>query len=76
MQKAVIFSLVLLSGITFFLGLNWGKQVQKIDTPNQVTVYVTRIEITKIVTPTSATTPTPTVRPTIETVNDTPEADL
>lgn len=76
MQKVVIFSLVLLSVVTFFLGLNWGKQVQKIDTPNQVTVYVTKIEITKIVTPTGATTLTPTVKPTVETVNDTPGADL
>lgn len=76
MHKAVIFSLILLSGVTFFLGLNWGKQVQKIDTPNQVTVYVTKIEITKIVTPTLTTTLVPTKSQITQIPSDTPEADL
>jgi len=75
MQKVVIFSLILLSGVTFFLGLNLGKQIEQIDSPIKATVYVTETEIIKIVTPTLEITKKPTVIPT-QTPSDIPEADL
>lgn len=76
MQKLLIFSLILLSGIMFFLGLNWGKHIERIDSPVQTKIEITKIIVTKIVTPTLEITKKPNVLPTTQTPSDIQEVDL
>ena len=73
MQKLLTFSLILLSGIMFFLGLNWGKHVERIDAPAKI--VITEIIVTKIVTPTIEPSKKPTALPT-QIPSDTPEVGL
>ena len=56
MQRFVYFSLFLLIILAFFLGLNWGKHVQEIDTPVKTKIAITKIMVTRIVTPTVTVT--------------------
>jgi len=53
MHRFVIFSLLLLSMITFFLGLNLGRQVEKADTLK--TVAITKTVVTATLVPTKKT---------------------
>ncbi len=74
MQRAVTVSLLLLALITFFLGLNLGKRIQQIDTPIYTTVVVTRIQVTKVITPTLSQVTEKPIPLTQILPNDTPEA--
>lgn len=62
MMRLVNFSLVLLIIIAFFFGLNLGKRIQAIDTP--IKTVITKIIVTKIVTPTPSLKPTQPIVPT------------
>ncbi|OGK64983.1 hypothetical protein A2313_02800 [Candidatus Roizmanbacteria bacterium RIFOXYB2_FULL_41_10] len=56
MQRFVYFSLFLLIILAFFFGLNLGKRVQEIDTPVKTKIAITKIMVTRIVTPTVTVT--------------------
>lgn len=60
MNRLTVFSLIMLSIITFFLGLNIGKVVQKEDTPYKIAV--TKILITEKPKRTPISSPSATIK--------------